>query len=77
MSSEVIVNASGVDPDSLNWLMQSEDGHYFIQQQRNRARSFAHNHLVSDDLGHKIIEASKNDMRKAWEIMEEHVANSI
>lgn len=74
MPSEIIVNASGFDPDSLNWLMKAENGHYFIQQQRNRAGSHAHNHPVSDAFAAKIIAA---DMKRAWEMMEKHVAESV
>ena len=74
MHSEIIVNASGIDPDSLNWLMRADDGHYFIQHQRNRAGAHTHNHPISDAFAAKIIAA---DLRKAWEMMEKHVAESI
>ena len=74
MPSEIVVNASGVDPDSLNWLMRAKDGHYFIRQQRNRLGSFSHNWPVSDAFATKVIAA---DMRNAWGMMEKHVAESI
>lgn len=75
--AEIIVNASAVESDSLNWLMKADDGHYFIEQQRNRVGSHTHDHPISEKLAAKIIEIASTDMRKAWEIMERHVADSI
>lgn len=75
--AEIVVNASGVDADSLNWLMKADDGHYFIEQQRNRAGSHTHDHPINEKLAAKIIEAARTNTRKAWEIMERYVADSI
>lgn len=74
---KVVVNASGVDADSLNWLMMANDGHYFIEQRRNRVGSFSHAHPISEKLAAKIVEAAKTNMLKAWEMMERYVADAI
>lgn len=72
--SEIIVNASGVERDSLNWLMKADDGHYFIEQKRNTEGSHSHYHPVSESLAKKII---ASDIETAWGIMNRYVANDI
>jgi len=75
-SSEIVVNASGVNNDSLDWLMKDEKG-YFITQQRNKSDSLPHHHRVSTKFAEKVIGAAEIDMQKAWSMMEEHVAQVI
>ena len=70
---KMVVNAS-VHPDTPDWLYQAEDGHYFIEQMRNRQGCFAHRHPVSDSVANRIIEA---DLQTAWQIMEAYVANDL